>query len=121
MRLGIVAVAAAFVIVGYLLAPISYVAVRRLIQIDFKTYLMQFAVPLFASLIMVLVIFGLKSLSEIQELNLYLRLFILITAGALAYLVVIALTARSLIQEILELANLGLPDWKFIKRRESTQ
>jgi PST family polysaccharide transporter len=40
VKLGIVAVAASFVIVGYLLAPFSYIAVQRLIQIDFRTYLM---------------------------------------------------------------------------------
>ena len=112
VRLGIVAIAASFVIVGYLLAPISYAAVRRLIQVDFRTYLGQFAFPLFASLIMVIVILGLKYLFGIQELNLYLRLSILIAAGGLTYLLVIVLTARSLTREILELANLVLPGWK---------
>lgn len=115
VRYGIVAVAASFVIVGYLLAPISYVAVRRLIQIDLRTYLGRFAVPLFASLIMVVVIFGLKHSHAIQELNLYLRLFILIAAGALTYLLVVVLIGRSLTQKILELAGLVLPGRKLRK------
>lgn len=112
VRFGIVAVAASTVIVGYLLAPISYIAIRRLIQVDFRTYLGQFAIPLFASLIMVAVILGLKYLFGLQELNLYLRLPILIAAGALTYLLVIVLTARSLTREIQELANLVFPGWK---------
>jgi len=115
VRWGILAVAASFVIVGYLLAPISYIAVRRLIHVNFRTYLGQFAVPLFASLIMVMVILGLKNLRGIQDLNLYLRLSILIAAGALTYLLVIALTARSLTREILELINLVLPRGKLRK------
>ena len=112
---GIVAVAAVFVIVGYLVAPVSYIAVRRLIQIDFNIYLRQFAVPLFASLIMVTVILGLKQSHGIQELNLYLRLFILIAAGSLTYLMVIVLTARSLSRQMLELASLALPSWRLRK------
>jgi PST family polysaccharide transporter len=112
---GIVAVAASFVVVGYLLAPISYVAVRKLFQIDSGTYLGQFAIPLFASLTMVIVIMGLKYLFADQELNLYLQLAILISAGALTYTAVIRLTARSLTQEILELASLALPRLKLKK------
>ncbi|MHC4103454.1 MAG: MOP flippase family protein, partial [Planctomycetota bacterium] len=88
VRWGIVAVAAAFVIVGYLLAPISYIAVRRLIQIDFKTYLWQLVAPLSASLVMVAVILGLKYFIEQQELNLYLQLSIYLAAGVVTYLLV---------------------------------
>ncbi len=115
VRWGIVAVAASFVIVGYLLAPISYLAVRKLIQIDVRTYLGQFAAPIFASLIMVLVILGLKQSPAVQELNVYLQLVILIAAGAVTYLLVIVLTARSLTQKILELVSLVLPRWNLKK------
>ena len=115
VRWGIVAVAAAFVIVGYLLAPISYVAVRRLIQIDFRTYLRQFAAPLSASLVMVAVILGMKYLFEHQVLNLYLQLSMYLTAGVLTYLLVIVLTARSLSRQVLELVSLALPSWKLRK------
>lgn len=112
VRWGIVAVAASFVIVGYLLAPISYIAVRRLIQIDFGTYLSQYVAPLFASLIMVIVIMGLKSAFRHQALHLYLQLFGYITTGALIYLLVIMLAARSLSRQVLELVSFVLPRWK---------
>jgi len=115
VRWGIVAVAASFVIVGYLLAPVSYIAVRRLIQVDFRTYLWQFAPSLKASLAMVAVIFGLKYLLGDQALNKYLELAIYISSGALTFAVILGLTARSLFLQLLELPALVLPRWKFGK------
>jgi len=115
VRWGIVAVAASLVIVGYSLAPISYLAVRRLIQIDFRTYLRQFVAPLSASLVMVIAIVGLKHVLKDQALNLYLQLSIYLTAGVLTYLLVIVLTARSLSRQVLELVRLVLPGWKLKK------
>lgn len=112
VRWGIAAVAASFVIVGYLLAPISYVAVRRLIQIDFRTYLRQFVAPLFAALLMITVVVALKNALKPQELDTYLQLSILIAVGALTYILVIGLTARSLSREVLDLVHLALPDGK---------
>lgn len=52
VRWGIVAVAAAFVIRGYLVFPIGQWAVSRLIRTPIKTYLQQFVVPLLSALIM---------------------------------------------------------------------
>ena len=112
VRWGIVAVAASFVIVGYLFAPVSYMAVRRLIQIDLRTYLRQFVAPLSASLIMVIVIVGLKNVFQHQGLNLYLQLSVYLTAGGLTYLFVIGLVARSLSREVLELVSLTFPTSK---------
>ncbi|MCK4900641.1 MAG: hypothetical protein KAS38_17805, partial [Anaerolineales bacterium] len=51
-----------------------------------------------------------------RGLNLYLELFILITAGVLTYLVVIGLTARELPRQVLELVSLALPEWKLKNR-----
>jgi PST family polysaccharide transporter len=115
VRWGIVAVAASFVVTGYLLAPVSYMAVRKLIQIDFRTYLWQYMPPLAASLSMVAVIMGLKYLLKDQSLNIYLQLTIYLLAGGLTYLVIIGLIARQLYQQILELVSIVLPKWKFRK------
>jgi len=115
VRWGITAVAASFVIVGYSLAPISFLAVRRLIQVDFGTYLRQFAPALFASLMMVAVIMGLKYFLSDQSLNVYLELAIYLLAGGLTYVLVIGLTARSLSRQVLELISLALPRWKLRK------
>jgi O-antigen/teichoic acid export membrane protein/LPS sulfotransferase NodH len=109
VRWGIVTVAASYVIVGYLLAPVSYVAVRRLIQVDFRTYLRQFAPPLSASLVMVAVIVGLKYFFRDQSLSLYPQLSIYLLAAVLTYVLVIGLTARSLCRQVLGLVSLVLP------------
>lgn len=106
---GIVAVATSYVIVGYLLAPVSYLAIRKLFPIDIKNYLGQFVVPLSASLVMVAVVEGLKHALFIQGFNAYLQLFIYILAGALSYLLIILLMARSLSWQVLDLVNLALP------------
>jgi polysaccharide transporter, PST family len=115
VKWGIVAVAASFVIVGYVLAPISFIAVQRLIQIDFRTYLWQFMPPLSASLMMVVVIMGLKYIFRDHSLNVYLELAIYVLSGSLVYLLVIGLTARRLYQELLGIVSLVLPKLKLRK------
>ena len=117
VRWGIVAVAASFVIVGYSVSPISYLAVHRLIRVDFRTYLRQFAPPLLSSVMMVALIAGLKYLLRDQSLNLYLELSIYILAGVLTYLLVIGLMARQLYQQVLELVSIVLPKSRFGKFR----
>jgi len=112
VRWGIVAVAASFVIVGYLLAPVSYLAVRKLVGIDLRVYLGQYVAPLSASLAMVAVVLGLKQVLKNQDLHLAVQLAIYITSGALTYLLVILVTARPLTRRVLELASLALPGWK---------
>lgn len=112
---GIVAVAASFVIVGYLLAPLSYAAVRRLIQIQFGAYLRQYAAPLFASLLMVMGIMALKHVINIRGANLYLQLSLYVLTGGLIYLLIIGLTARSIYQQLFEIASLVWPKLKFNK------
>jgi O-antigen/teichoic acid export membrane protein len=107
---GIVAVAASFVIAGYLVAPVSYYVLHKLIDVDFKTYLLQFMVPLTASLIMVGVIMGLKYLLKDQELNLYVQLFIYVVAGGITYLLAIGLMAKQLSRQIFDLVTLVLPE-----------
>jgi O-antigen/teichoic acid export membrane protein len=112
VKWGIVAVAVSYVIVGYLLAPIDYVAIRKLLSIDFKNYLGQFVAPLSASMVMVASVELLKRVVVFQGLHPYLQLAIYVLAGALAYLLLIWLMARSLSWQVLELVNLALPTRK---------
>jgi PST family polysaccharide transporter len=109
---GIVAVAVSFVIVGYLLAPVSFIAVRRLIHVEFYTYLRQFVPPLFAALVMAAVIMGLKYVLTAQDLNSYVELSTYLLAGALTYIVVIVMTAPSLYRQVLDLVSVVMPKWK---------
>lgn len=113
VRWGIVAVAASFVIAGYLFAPLSYLAVRSLIQIDLRTYTRQFVAPLAASLVMIMVVVALRNVLDRYGLNLYLLLSLCIAAGGLTYMLVIKLTARSLWHQMLELVGLALPGWRY--------
>ncbi len=112
---GIVAVAASFVISGYVLAPVSYLAVRKVIQIELRTYLGQYLAPLAASLCMVAVILGVKHLLRELSINDILQLVLYIAAGGLTYLGVIALLARQLYKQVFELLELMIPRLKFRK------
>jgi len=111
---GIRAVATAFVVVGYLLSPISILAVRKVIGINIKTYLGQYVAPLIASLAMVLSIVALKSLVG-GALNIYARLTIFLLAGAAIYLLAIQVLARTISQEILALIQTTFPNFKIGK------
>ena len=108
---GIVAVAISFVISGYLVAPVSYAALHRLINVDIKTYFQQLLAPLSASFLMVLAILGLKYLLDKQQLNLYVELSIYLLGGGLTYLLVILLAARPLARQVLDLVSIVLPKW----------
>jgi PST family polysaccharide transporter len=121
VRWGIVAVAASFVIVGYVLSPVSYLAVRKLIEIDIRVYLSQYIVPLTASLAMVAVVEGLKYIlrDSSLHLNLYVRLAVYVLTGGLAYVLVIGLLARSLLLQVLELITSMLPGRKIARFRRT--
>lgn len=110
VRWGIVAVAASLVIVGYSLAPVSYVVIRKLLHIDLHTYLWQFIAPLSSSLIMLAAIVALKHALEPEQLNLYLKLSIYLSVGFVTYLLSIRLTAPHLAQQMVELVGLILPN-----------
>jgi PST family polysaccharide transporter len=113
VRWGIVAVGASFVIAGYLLAPVSYAAARRLIDVDLRTYLRMISAPALASLVMIAVVAGLNHVLLHQGLdNAAVRLAAGIAAGGLAYALCIALVARPLSREVLELARLVTPGGK---------
>ncbi|UCF27887.1 MAG: MOP flippase family protein [Chloroflexota bacterium] len=110
VRWGIVAVAVSFVIAGYLVAPISYFALRKLINVNFKTYVLQFIAPLSATLVMVAVIMGLKYLLKDQNLNQYFEIAIYISAGVITYTVTIGLMARQLSRQVVELLFEVIPN-----------
>jgi PST family polysaccharide transporter len=108
VRWGIVAVAATYVIVGYLVSPLYFSVVRRVVRVNLGAYLQQYVSPLTGSLAMLATVLGLKyTLGE--ELGLYLQLFIYVLAGGVVYVLVLHLTARSLSRQVLELVRLVLP------------
>lgn len=114
VRWGIVAVALAYVLRGYLLSPVPLAVIHRLIHINLRTYLSQYVAPLAGSAVVVLGVWGTKHfLSPWISLSGVLTICIVVGSGL--YLGTILLLAPKLMQQILELAYLALPE-KFQKR-----
>lgn len=107
VRWGVVAVAAAYVIRGYLLLPISLWALNKLISINMITYLKRYLAPLTGSLATVFTILSLKYFL-IGFINLYALLSISITIGISVYIISLLLIAPSLFQQVLGLARMAV-------------
>lgn len=108
---GILAVAAAYVIRGYLFLPLPLWAIYKLIKIDFKAYGTQFIAPFISAIIMVGIIFTLK-----VYLGNILSLPVLITlctaTGILTYSLMIRWFAPKLFQQVLTLITSLIPHRK---------
>ncbi|MUG93846.1 MOP flippase family protein [Scytonema sp. UIC 10036] len=107
VRWGIIAVATAYVIRGYLVFPISQWVVSRLIQTPLLAYLRQFIVPLMSSLIMVIAILSAKKLLY-GLVNSHTLLAICIGIGTLIYGTAIRLFSPELFQKLLSFIHLAL-------------
>jgi O-antigen/teichoic acid export membrane protein len=115
IRWGIVAVAAAYAIRGYLFSPIPLFAIHKLIHIQALQYLRQCSVPLISSLVMVVVMVGTRSLLNGITTNTYVLLAVCSVVGLIVYLGLIQLLAPKLIRKITNLVLLALPK-KFRKQ-----
>lgn len=105
---GIVAVAAAFVLLAYLFSPISLWFLHKLIGLELPTYLRQFVAPLTGSMVMVAGVTGAKLLVA-QWVNLQASLAICILVGAVLYALSILTLAPGLPREALELVRIAVP------------
>jgi PST family polysaccharide transporter len=104
VRWGIAAVAAAFVIRGYLLAPIELWLVKKLIPLNLITYFRQFIAPLSGSLAMVATIMVTRHLLRgVTSLPIIAAVCILL--GTLVYVGVILLIAPTIKRQILDLVE----------------
>lgn len=111
---GIAAIAAAFVVVGYLTMPIALFAVRKLIDLELKVYFSQLVRPMIAALTMVIFVLGLKyffsdPFSMIEQLAIY------ILGGVSIYLLTIQIIAKSIYQEIAAIIRATFPNLKLGK------
>jgi PST family polysaccharide transporter len=109
VRWGIVAVAAAYVIRGYLLSPIEFWMVRRLANINLKTYFSQFIGPAFGCLVMTVGILGLRYIIG-DTFNLILQIIIYVLFGAIIYEFGLHLVVPSLWTRLLKALRLVLPE-----------
>jgi len=109
VKWGIVAVASAFVIRGYIIPlPTFIIMVKKLLKTSFKTYFEQLAAPLLASLVMVAVILGSKSILY-SYLNVYGVLAVCAIIAPLTYGLSIRILSPKLFNQVVELAYSIIP------------
>ena len=100
VRWGILAVAAAYVIRGYLLSPIEFFVIRKLVPLNFATYLRQYIVPLIGTIAMATTILIVKNYLNIVFTSQALIVLVIIL-GAAVYIATIMMLAPKLVQQIL--------------------
>jgi len=108
VRMGIIAVAVSYVVVSYLLMPLYFLMIRKLIHVTMQSHLGQYTIALVSSLIMIVVVIGCKYLLG-QNFSVALRLVIFVIAGGGTYLLAIRLIRPALYFKMLELAQMALP------------
>ncbi len=96
---GIVAVAAAYVIRGYLLSPLPVWMVKRVIDFRIREYVSRFAIPLGCSLLMVAVMLLLREVLKPRVADIVLIAPVAL-AGAVTYVVAMRVTAEQFTREI---------------------
>jgi len=107
VRYGIVAVAIAALCVGYLVAPLSYWTVNRLIQIRVRTYFEHVRGPVVAA---ILLAGGMLALRYVMgDANALLTVIVVSGAGVLIYAMTIQMVARPLANEARALVRQALP------------
>jgi PST family polysaccharide transporter len=114
VRYGIVAVAIAALCVGYLVVPLSFWAVNRLIRIRVRTYLEHIRGPVVASLLLAGAMIVLRY--AMGDANDLLTLGVVTAAGVLIYVMAIQMLARPLANEARELVGHALPTVSFPRR-----
>ena len=108
VRWGIVAVAAAYVIRGYLLSPLEVWMVRSLAGVELGKYFRQFLAPALGCVAMAISIlaaqYGLGG-----GLDLRLQIVIYVAVGMLSYTLVVQWVTPSLRKQLPSLIRLALP------------
>jgi polysaccharide transporter, PST family len=104
VRLGIVAVAASYVIVSYLLMPIYILMIRNLTGISIRSHLSQYGPTAVSSLAMLSVVLALKLIIG-EQVVLPIRLSILVLTGALTYLMTLRLSYPPAYKQMVDVAQ----------------
>ena len=108
VRWGIVAVAAAYVIRGYVLAPVEIWVVKKAIGLDIRLYLRQFVVALASCAAMVVAILGLRYFLSTAVV---FQLMILGLVGGAVYVSVVQLIMPSIRRQVAGFLGIVLPQW----------
>jgi PST family polysaccharide transporter len=104
---GIVVVAAAFAVRGYLYAPFPLLAVRRLISLDILAYVRQYVAPTLGSLVMVVGVWSVKRAlgTALNEAGL---LAVSLATGVIVYGACLRILAPGRMRQALELIRLAV-------------
>ena len=100
VRWGILAVAASYVVCGYLLTPVSLWSVTRVLDVEVKGYLRLFIAPLTSGLVMVLSLMAAKAVLP-ESLGGVAQIAVLLLTAATVYLGMLYLTGRRLVMSVL--------------------
>ncbi len=107
VRWGILAVAWAYVLRGYLVFPVGQWLISRLIALSWLTYLRQFVAPLLGSLLMALTLLGVR-----QWLNPWasvpVALLVYSVVGVGVYITLIRLLSPDLFLKLMEFCHIAL-------------
>jgi PST family polysaccharide transporter len=104
VRFGIVAVAASYVIVSYLLMPFYILMIRNLTGISILSHLTQYGPTAVSSLAMLCIVFLFKIVLG-EQIVLPLRLAVLSITGAITYLLTLRLTHPPAFQQLVDVAQ----------------
>ncbi|MGF2036717.1 MAG: lipopolysaccharide biosynthesis protein [Nostoc sp. CmiVER01] len=104
VKWGIVAVAAAYVLRSYLMAPLDIWVVWKLIRIDIRTYLRQGLIPLAGTIIMLIAIFIVKYFLS-TLISSFALLVLSIFVGIIVYVLSIFLIAPKLFWQVVNIAR----------------
>jgi PST family polysaccharide transporter len=100
VRWGILAVAASYVVCGYLLTPVSVWSVSRVLDVEIRRYLRLFVAPLASGLVMVLSLMAVKAVLP-DTLAGVAQIAVLLLAAATVYFGMLYLTGRRLVMSVL--------------------
>lgn len=104
IHLGIVAVAASYVVVSYLLMPLYFFMIRKLIGVSIRSHLSEYGPAVISSLVMVTIVYAVKLLIG-EQIMLPIRLSILVLTGAVTYLLILRLTYPPAFKQMLGVAR----------------
>lgn len=90
VHLGIVAVAASYVFVSYVLMPLYFLIIRKITRISIRSHLRQYKPAVVSSLLMFVIVYAFKLIIR-EQIVLPIRLSILVLIGAISYLLVLRL------------------------------
>jgi O-antigen/teichoic acid export membrane protein len=107
VRLGIVAVAASYVVVSYLIMPVYFLMIRNLIGVSIRSHLNRYVPAVVSSLIMFIFVYAARQIVG-EYLILPIRLFVLVLIGAVTYLLTLRWTNQPAYRQTVDVAQSAL-------------